>query len=146
MSGLRGEGKGQVKGGIANVVPGAKPSDSLDLRHFSAAATEGTAHHRTPAGRIRPPRRPWPRRGRRSSLTAPDTFTGEPKMRNRTVLAVLIVAALPAAAAADVTTKDVTLKSGKDEIKAFVAVPEGKGPFPGVVVIQEWWGLNDWIK
>jgi len=67
-------------------------------------------------------------------------------MRNRTVLAVLIVAALPAAAAADVTTKDVTLKSGKDEIKAFVAVPEGKGPFPGVVVIQEWWGLNDWIK
>ena len=24
--------------------------------------------------------------------------------------------------------------------------PEGKGPFPAVVVIQEWWGLDDWVK
>ena len=24
--------------------------------------------------------------------------------------------------------------------------PKGKGPFPAVVVIQEWWGLNDWVK
>jgi carboxymethylenebutenolidase len=47
---------------------------------------------------------------------------------------------------ADVRTTDVTLKSGDEEIKAFLAEPEGDGPFPGVVVIQEWWGLNDWIK
>src|SRR5262249_46174178 len=26
------------------------------------------------------------------------------------------------------------------------AKPDGRGPFPGVVVIQEWWGLNDWVK
>ena len=25
-------------------------------------------------------------------------------------------------------------------------VPGGKGPFPAVIVIQEWWGLNDWVK
>jgi carboxymethylenebutenolidase len=25
-------------------------------------------------------------------------------------------------------------------------IPDGKGPFPAVVVIQEWWGLNDWVK
>src|SRR3954452_7539579 len=67
-------------------------------------------------------------------------------MRKMTVLAVLVASAFPAVAAADVTTKDVTLKSGKDEIMGFLAVPEGKGPFPAVVVIQEWWGLNDWIK
>src|SRR3954452_23057009 len=67
-------------------------------------------------------------------------------MRKMTVLAVLVASAFPAVAAADVTTKDVTLKSGKDEIKGFLARPEGKGPFPAVVVIQEWWGLNDWIK
>jgi len=80
-------------------------------------------------------------------LTAPDPFTGEPKMRKWTVLAVLAaVAALPTLTSADVSTKDVKLKSGKEEITAFVAIPEGKGPFPGVVVIQEWWGLNDWIK
>jgi carboxymethylenebutenolidase len=49
-------------------------------------------------------------------------------------------------AAADVKTMEITLKSGGGETKAFLAEPEGKGPFPGVVVIQEWWGLTDWIK
>jgi carboxymethylenebutenolidase len=30
---------------------------------------------------------------------------------------------------------------------AYLSLPhEGKPPFPGVVVIQEWWGLNDHIK
>jgi len=24
--------------------------------------------------------------------------------------------------------------------------PEGKGPFPALRVIHEWWGLNDWVK
>lgn len=28
----------------------------------------------------------------------------------------------------------------------FVARPSGGGPFPGVVVIQEWWGLDEHIK
>src|SRR3990172_1971244 len=28
----------------------------------------------------------------------------------------------------------------------FIANPPQGGPFPGVVVIQEWWGLNDHIK
>jgi carboxymethylenebutenolidase len=30
--------------------------------------------------------------------------------------------------------------------RAFVAWPAGKGPFPGVVVVQEWWGLESSIK
>jgi carboxymethylenebutenolidase len=47
---------------------------------------------------------------------------------------------------AQVQTKEITIKSGSEEFKAFVAMPEGKGPFPGLVVIQEWWGLNNWIK
>ena len=24
--------------------------------------------------------------------------------------------------------------------------PDGKGPFPGIIVIHEFWGLNDWVK
>lgn len=28
----------------------------------------------------------------------------------------------------------------------YLVRPEGDGPFPGVVVIQEWWGLEDHIK
>jgi carboxymethylenebutenolidase len=30
--------------------------------------------------------------------------------------------------------------------KAYLSLPAGKGPFPGIVVIHEWWGLNDNIK
>src|SRR5262245_22742190 len=61
-----------------------------------------------------------------------------------TAALVLTVAAGPALA--EVKTMEITIKSGDEEIKAFVAEPEGKGPFPGLVVIQEWWGLVDWIK
>ena len=42
--------------------------------------------------------------------------------------------------------EQVTFKSGTAEMGAYLAKPEGKGPFPAVIVIQEWWGLNDWIK
>jgi carboxymethylenebutenolidase len=28
----------------------------------------------------------------------------------------------------------------------YLVEPEGDGPFPAVIVIQEWWGLNDHIK
>lgn len=29
---------------------------------------------------------------------------------------------------------------------AYLAVPEGSGPKPAIIVVQEWWGLNDHIK
>lgn len=66
----------------------------------------------------------------------------------RKAMTLLFAACLLAgsAAAAEVKTQDITLKSGDEEIKAFLCVPEGKGPFPAIVVIQEWWGLTDWIK
>src|SRR6201993_3576210 len=44
------------------------------------------------------------------------------------------------------TPKDVTYKSGDETVKGILYTPEGKGPFPGIVVIHEWWGLNDWVK
>jgi carboxymethylenebutenolidase len=44
------------------------------------------------------------------------------------------------------TPKDVTYKSGSDTVHGIVYTPAGKGPFPGIVVIHEWWGLNDWVK
>jgi len=31
-------------------------------------------------------------------------------------------------------------------VQGVLYAPEGKGPFPGIVVIHEWWGLNDWVK
>src|SRR5437763_16810294 len=44
------------------------------------------------------------------------------------------------------TPKDVTYKSGDESVKGIVYTPEGKGPFPALIVIHEWWGLNDWVK
>jgi len=43
-------------------------------------------------------------------------------------------------------TETVTFLSGKEPIKGYVAVPEQPGRYPGVIVIHEWWGLNDWVK
>ena len=36
-------------------------------------------------------------------------------------------------------------RSGSLTVRAFLARPDGSGPSPGIVVIQEWWGLNDHI-
>jgi carboxymethylenebutenolidase len=44
------------------------------------------------------------------------------------------------------TSKEVSYKSGDETVKGIVYTPDGKGPFPGIIVIHEWWGLNDWVK
>src|ERR1700687_2278328 len=58
------------------------------------------------------------------------------------VLAVILFAASAFAA----TSKPVSYKSGDETVQAVLYTPAGKGPFPGIVVIHEWWGLNDWVK
>jgi carboxymethylenebutenolidase len=55
-----------------------------------------------------------------------------------------IVAVLAAPAFAAEET--IQFKSGTENGSGFLVTPEGKGPFPAVVVIQEWWGLNGWVK
>jgi len=42
--------------------------------------------------------------------------------------------------------EDVSYKSGDETVKGVLYTPQGKGPFPGILVIHEWWGLNDWVK
>jgi carboxymethylenebutenolidase len=42
--------------------------------------------------------------------------------------------------------KPVSYKSGNDTLNGILYAPQGKGPFPALVVIPEWWGLNDWVK
>lgn len=54
----------------------------------------------------------------------------------------LTLAALPAGAAEET----VTFKSGAEDATGLLVTPAGKGPFAAVLVIQEWWGLNDWVK
>jgi len=65
-------------------------------------------------------------------------------MKRRLVLlsAVLLLAA--SALAAD--GKSVSYKSGDETVQGVLYTPAGNGPFPALVVIHEWWGLNDWVK
>ena len=43
-------------------------------------------------------------------------------------------------------SRSVSYKSGDETVNALLYTPQGKGPFPAIVVIHEWWGLNDWVK
>jgi carboxymethylenebutenolidase len=43
-------------------------------------------------------------------------------------------------------TEDVTIKSGTETISGYLVMPDTAGPHPAIVVIHEWWGLNDWVK
>jgi carboxymethylenebutenolidase len=42
--------------------------------------------------------------------------------------------------------KSVSYKSGDETVQGTLYTPSGKGPFPALIVIHEWWGLNDWVK
>ncbi|MGC2819602.1 MAG: dienelactone hydrolase family protein, partial [Candidatus Sulfotelmatobacter sp.] len=62
----------------------------------------------------------------------------------RIVLLLFIALAASASFAAD--GKSVSYKSGDDTVQGVLYTPSGKGPFPAIIVIHEWWGLNDWVK
>lgn len=40
----------------------------------------------------------------------------------------------------------VTFPSGDSTGQGLLYLPQGAGPHPALVLIHEWWGLNDWIK
>jgi carboxymethylenebutenolidase len=63
---------------------------------------------------------------------------------NRIVLAIVIALIATSSFAAD--GKPVSYKSGDETVNGILYTPQGKGPFPALVVIHEWWGLNDWVK
>ena len=65
-----------------------------------------------------------------------------PLMKKLALLALAALVALPALGAEEM----VKFKSGEDEGSAMLVTPASKGPSPAVIVIQEWWGLNDWVK
>ena len=44
------------------------------------------------------------------------------------------------------TARAVSYKSGDETVQGILYTPAGKGPFPALIVIHEWWGLNDWVK
>jgi carboxymethylenebutenolidase len=43
-------------------------------------------------------------------------------------------------------TETVSYKSGDDTVSGYLALPDGAGKHPAIIVIHEYWGLNDWVK
>jgi carboxymethylenebutenolidase len=41
--------------------------------------------------------------------------------------------------------KPVSYRSGDETVQGILYTPAGSGPFPAIMVIHEWWGLNDWV-
>jgi carboxymethylenebutenolidase len=59
----------------------------------------------------------------------------------------IVLCCLFAATAFAATSQPVSYKSGDETIQGVLFTPaKVKGPLPAVVVIHEWWGLNDWVK
>jgi carboxymethylenebutenolidase len=56
----------------------------------------------------------------------------------------MVVAVLACSCFAD--GKPVSYKSGDETVQAVLCTPAGKGPFPALLVVHEYWGLNDWVK
>ncbi len=58
----------------------------------------------------------------------------------------LIFLTMLSGAMASARAQVVTYQSGSDTVSGYLATPPGEGPFPALIVIHEWWGLNDWAK
>jgi carboxymethylenebutenolidase len=47
---------------------------------------------------------------------------------------------------ADLRTETVEFPVNGETGRAYLAIPAADGPFPGVIVVQEWWGLDEHIQ
>jgi carboxymethylenebutenolidase len=65
-------------------------------------------------------------------------------MKRISFLILALVTLATFAVAAD--SKTVSYKSGDETVQGLLYTPSGNGPFPAIIVIHEWWGLNDWVK
>jgi carboxymethylenebutenolidase len=65
-------------------------------------------------------------------------------MKRALFFAMVVVLTASSLLAAD--SKTVSYKSGDETVSGVLYRPAGKGPFPALIVIHEWWGLNDWVK
>lgn len=62
-------------------------------------------------------------------------------------LLVLVLLCLPMGVFAAVVGKEITYQSGEVKLHGYLAYDdEIKGKRPGVLVVHEWWGLNDYVR
>jgi carboxymethylenebutenolidase len=60
----------------------------------------------------------------------------------------LFLAGIYASRAANppVTAQTVSYPSGSETVSGYLVLPEGGGKHPALILIHEYWGLNDWVK
>lgn len=61
-------------------------------------------------------------------------------------LSTLLCFALTSTALRAQTPQAVSFPSGGETAQGLLYLPSGSGVHPALVVIHEWWGLNDWVK
>jgi carboxymethylenebutenolidase len=62
------------------------------------------------------------------------------------LLLCVILSLFLSVSAAAVDQKAVSYKSGDETVHGILYTPFDKGPFPALIAIHEYWGLNDWVK
>jgi carboxymethylenebutenolidase len=67
-------------------------------------------------------------------------------MTRKTLFLVAALGLAAGAAGAAPAGKMVSYPSGSETVSGYLAVPEAAGKKPAIVVIQEWWGLNDFVR
>jgi hypothetical protein len=67
--------------------------------------------------------------------------------RTTRFLALAFVATFALAAQAKIVTKSIDYEQGGEKLEGYLAYDDANsGPRPGVLVVHEWWGLNDYVK
>ncbi|MFZ0214200.1 MAG: dienelactone hydrolase family protein [Candidatus Acidiferrales bacterium] len=59
--------------------------------------------------------------------------------------AIAVWVSLPATTRAQSSTR-VQYASGNTMVTSYLALPRSGGQHPAIIVIHEWWGLNDWVR
>ena len=62
------------------------------------------------------------------------------------MLAFGLIAAVQVVRAQTPKTQTVEFPSGKEKASGFLVVPDKPGPYSALIVVHEWWGLNDWVR
>lgn len=65
-------------------------------------------------------------------------------MKFRFFISILFFAGLISSHAASI--EQITFPAGNETAVARRFMPDGQGPFPAVILIHEWWGLNEWMN